>query len=388
MSRHPGRFSDKVEQIPPSGIRQFFDLVIGAKDIISLGVGEPDFVTPWPICEEAIYSIEHGRTSYTSNRGLTELREKIAGYMTTRFHVAYDAVTEVIVTVGVSEAADIVLRALLNPGDEVILPEPNYICYSPLISLTGATAVPINTAQTGLLPDPLAIENAITPHTRAIILVSPNNPTGMVIPKDRLLAISDIANRHNLWVISDEIYAELTFDADYYSFAALPGMRDRTILMSGFSKAHAMTGWRIGYVCAHADVIERALKIHQYAIMCAPIMSQYAAIKALDETERSVDEMRRSYKARRNFFVGRLNEIGLETALPQGAFYCFADIRSLGMSSQDFAFALLESEKVAVIPGHVFGLGGEGYIRCCYATGMPELKEAAARIERFVLSRR
>lgn len=378
-------FSRILETIPPSGIRRFFDLVIGAKDIISLGVGEPDFVTPWGIREDAIYSLEKGMTSYTSNQGLQELRDAISDYIGTRFGGHYDPIHEILVTVGVSEAVDVTVRALLNPGDEVIVPEPSYVCYSPLIQLAGGVVVPLDTSPT-FVPDPARLEAKITPRTKAIVLCSPNNPTGRVIPKETLLQIAEIARKHDLWVLSDEVYAELTYDEAYTSFASLPHMKERTVLLNGFSKAFAMTGWRLGYICAPRPLVERVLKIHQYCMLCAPIMSQYAAIEALKNSLPQVEEMKKSYQARRNFFVSGLQDAGYETFLPEGAFYCFPSIQHTGLSSEEFALELLKQHKVAVVPGSVFGAGGEGYIRCCYATGMDQLKEALARISTFKVS--
>lgn len=375
-------FSKIIDSIPPSGIRKFFDLVIGAKDIISLGVGEPDFKTPWSIRDDAIYSLEQGKTSYTSNSGLFECRSAVSDYLQRRFSVHYDP-NDILMTFGVSEAVDIVMRSILNPGDEIIVPEPSYVCYKPLIQMAGGVAIPMDTSASQFIPDPALIERLITPKTKGIVLCSPSNPTGRVIPKSVLMAIGELAIRHDFWIVSDEVYAELTYDMPYPSVAALPGMKEITILLNGFSKAFAMTGWRLGYVCAPSDLISRATKIHQYAALCAPIMSQYAAIEAVKNCDRDVAEMRQSYQNRRNLFVKRLNEIGLPTVLPEGAFYCFPDIRTFGLSAESFAIQLLQEERVAVVPGTAFGLGGEGFIRCCYATGLDDLKEALKRIQRF-----
>lgn len=377
------RFSDAIELIPASGIRRFFELVTSSKDVISLGVGEPDFSTPWTIREEAISSIENGQTAYTSNLGTLEARVEISKYLASRFKCTYDPAKEMILTVGVSEAVDITFRTILNPGDEVLLPEPNYVCYAPLIQLTGAKAIPVDTATTGFVPTYEGLRAAVTTKTKAIVLCTPNNPTGAVIPKPILEDILRLAKEHDLWVISDEIYAELTYDTPFTSFASLPGAKDHCILMNGFSKAFAMTGWRLGYVCGPDDFIQRALKIHQYAALCAPVMAQVAAVNALTRMD-EVEKMRKSYEARRNIFVKRLNEIGLPTDYPGGAFYCFPDIRSTGMNSEAFALALLEKAKVAVVPGSVFGTSGEGFIRCCYATRLDLLKEALSRIETFI----
>jgi len=379
-------FSHILDTIPPSGIRKFFDLVIGAKDVISLGVGEPDFRTPWSIREDAIFSLEQGKTSYTSNSGLLECREAISKYLADRFDAHYDAKTEILLTFGVSEAVDIVLRSILNPGDEVIVPEPSYVCYTPLIQLTGAKAIPLNTTETGFIPDPNQIAHAITTKTKAIILCSPSNPTGRAIPKDTLIQIGKLAREHDFWIIADEVYAELTYDQPFQSVAALPNLKATTILLNGFSKAFAMTGWRLGYICAPHDLILRATKIHQYSALCAPITAQYAAIEAVKNCAKDVEDMRKSYQGRRNLFVKRLNEIGLPTQLPEGAFYCFPDIRHTGLTSEEFALRLLKEHRVAVVPGHVFGQGGEGHIRCCYATSLDQLKEALTRINQFLKS--
>lgn len=378
------RFSDVIDCIPPSGIRRFFDLVVGQKDIISLGVGEPDFVTPWNIREDAIFSIEQGYTTYTSNSGLPELRELISKYLDRKYHCHYVAKNEILITVGASEAADISFRSILNLGDEVILPEPCFVCYAPLVQLAGGKVVPMDTSQTHFVPDPVILEQLITPQTKMIVLSSPNNPTGAVIPVDILQKIAELAQKYDLWIMSDEIYGELTYDQDYVSFASLPGMKERTVLLNGFSKAFAMTGWRLGYLCGPEDLISRALKIHQYSIMCASILSQYAGIEALKNAQKDVIDMVKSYKFRRNLFVKELNLLGLETAVPGGAFYCFPNIQKTGLTSEEFALRLLQEEKVAVVPGNVFGLGGEGYIRCCYATSLDLLKEALKRMKRFV----
>ncbi len=379
-------FSHILDTIPPSGIRKFFDLVIGAKDVISLGVGEPDFRTPWAIREDAIFSLEQGKTSYTSNSGLLECREAIVDYLAQRFDAHYDPTTEILLTFGVSEAVDIVLRSILNPGDEVIVPEPSYVCYTPLVQLAGGKVIPLDTTSTQFIPDPDQIARAITPKTKAIILCSPSNPTGRTIPKDTLIQIGKLAQAHDFWIITDEVYAELTYDGPFQSVAALPNLKPSTILLNGFSKAFAMTGWRLGYVCGPPELIARATKIHQYSALCAPITAQYAAIEAVKNCAKDVQAMRDSYKGRRNLFVKRLNEIGLPTALPEGAFYCFPNIRHTGLSSEEFALRLLKEQRVAVVPGYVFGLGGEGHIRCCYATGLEELKEALTRIKKFMKS--
>jgi aminotransferase len=377
-------FSKILETVAPSGIRRFFDLVMEASsDVISLGVGEPDFSTPWAIRSEAIYSLENGHTTYTSNKGMTDCRNEVVKYLKKRFNCSYNA-DQVVLTNGVSEGVDIVLRALLNPGDEVILPEPCYICYEPLIKLAGGKVISIDTSKSKFSLSPEDFEKNITSNTKALIICSPNNPTGTTIPANDLKEIARIAEKHDIWVISDEIYAELTYDEEYISFASLPKMKERTILMNGFSKAFAMTGWRLGYICGPTELISRALKIHQYSALCAPTIAQYAGIEALQNAEKHVREMRDSYKFRRNYFVKKLNEIGLETFMPDGAFYCFPNVKKLGFTSEEFAMKLLEESKVAVVPGDVFGKGGEGYIRCCYATSLELLKQALERIEKFI----
>lgn len=380
------RCSALIDQIPPSGIRKFFDLVMGAKDIISLGVGEPDFVTPWRIREDAIYSLESGQTSYTSNQGIESLRIAIATYLHDRFHAEYTGSSEILVTVGVSEAIDLVLRTILNPGDEVILPEPTYVCYAPLIQLAGGVVIPSETASTAFIPDPDLIRRQITPRTKAIVLCSPNNPTGAVIPEPVLHQIADIAKEANLWVLADEIYGEISY-GPFTSFASLPGMKSHTILFNGFSKAFAMTGWRLGYIAAPDYIIANANKIHQYSMLCAPITSQVAALEALRSGCPDVEMMRQTYESRRNFCLSAMAEMGLPCTQPTGAFYIFPDIRKTGLSSADFALQLLAAERVAVVPGSVFGVGGEGFIRCCYATDIEKLKIALERMGRFVTSR-
>jgi aminotransferase len=383
---YQAKIARNVATIPRSGIRDFFELVQGREGIISLGVGEPDFVTPWHIREAAIYSLEKGQTTYTSNLGLLSLRKSIARYVGRFFDVAYDPAREVLVTVGVSEALDLALRALLNPGDEVIFHEPCYVSYSPSIVLAHGRAVAVETAKEdafSLRPDKLAA--AITPRTRLIMLNFPTNPTGAVASRADLEGIARLAIEHDLLVLTDEIYSELRYDGvPHLSIAALPGMRERTILLHGFSKAFAMTGFRLGYACAPQPIIEAMMKIHQYAMLCAPIMSQNAAVEALDHGGPSMIAMRDSYHQRRDFVVKRLNEIGLDCHLPGGAFYVFPDIRQTGMSSKEFALGLLEAEGVAAVPGSAFGSSGEGFLRCCYATAFADLRTAMDKIERFV----
>ena len=377
--------SDTAREMKPSGIRKFFDLAAGMDGVVSLGVGEPDFVTPWRYREAAILSMEEGYTSYTANAGLMELREEIAAYMSRRFEVNYSPVDQVIVTVGASQAIDLALRAIINPGEEVIVVEPCFVSYAPLVALAGGKPVSIGTMKESefkLLPEQL--EAAITPNTKAIMICSPNNPTGTQLSRDDLKALAEIAIKHDILVISDEIYAELVYDEAYTSFAAIEGMYERTILISGFSKGFAMTGWRLGFVCASKEISEAMLKIHQYAIMCAPTAAQYAALEALRYGTGYVEEMRMSYNHRRNYIISSFNELGLTCHTPGGAFYAFPSIEPTGMSSEEFAEKLLVEEKVAVVPGNVFGIGGEGHIRCSYATSMDQLREALSRIERFL----
>ncbi|GCD81358.1 aminotransferase [Parageobacillus thermoglucosidasius] len=377
--------SETVARLKPSGIRRFFDLASSMEGVVSLGVGEPDFVTSWSIREASILSLEQGYTSYTANAGLLELRQEIAAYLVRKFHVEYDPEAEILVTVGASQAIDLALRATVNPGDEVIVVEPSFVSYGPLVTLAGGVPVPVGTNGEDhfkLRPD--QIERVITDRTKALIVCSPNNPTGTVLHKEDLEAIAQIVKKHDLLVISDEIYAELTYDEPYISFAAVDGMRERTILVSGFSKGFAMTGWRLGFTAAPAEILQAMLKIHQYAIMCAPTMAQYAAIEALRNGEQDVEYMKKSYRRRRNYFVQSLNEIGLSCHMPGGAFYAFPSIRATGLTSEQFAEKLLLEEKVAVVPGSVFGAGGEGYIRCSYASSMEQLQEAIKRIKRFL----
>ena len=377
--------SQKVAQIPPSGIRKFFDLLASMEDVISLGVGEPDFVTPWHIREAGIYSLEKGRTSYTSNYGILDLRLELARHLEHHYAIDYDPRAELLITVGVSEAMDVALRAILNPGDEVIVPEPTYVSYVPCTVLAGGTPVPVPTRmEDDFRLGPADVASRITPRTKAIILGYPNNPTGAVMDRERLEEIARLAEAHDLLVVSDEIYDRLVYGVEHTCFAALPGMLDRTILLGGLSKAYAMTGWRIGYAAAPADIMEAMVKIHQYTIMCAPTASQYAALEALKEGEEAVLEMLEEYDRRRRFIVRGLNEIGLECFEPRGAFYAFPSVRSTGLSSEEFAQRLLVEEKVAVVPGNAFGDCGEGHVRCCYATSMENIERALERIGRFV----
>jgi len=380
------RIATHVRDIPRSGIRDFFEIVQSMKDVISLGIGEPDFVTPWHIREAAVYSLEKGRTGYTSNLGAPRLRRAIASYVEKHFSVEYNPHDEIIVTVGVSEAIDIALRALLNPGDEVLYHEPCYVSYSPSILLAGGVPVPVATrAEEEFSLKASDLEKAVTPRTRVLMLNFPTNPTGAVMPLEELKKIAAFAVKHDLVVLTDEIYSELTYDeVTHHSIAALPGMKERTIFLHGFSKAFAMTGWRIGYACGPADIIEAMMKIHQYSILCAPIMAQEAAIEALERGARSMKRMKEEYRLRRNFIVSSLNEAGIPCHLPKGAFYVFPDIRGTGLASREFALKLLQEKKVAVVPGTAFGPGGEGYVRCSYATALDQIKIAVERIADFV----
>lgn len=375
------RFNKRLEQVPPSGIRKFFDLVLGAQDIISLGVGEPDFVTPWHVREKVFYSLEQGHTSYTSNWGLQELRAETALYLNKRFSAAY-AAEEILITVGVSEGVDIALRTILNDGDEIIVPEPTYVCYTPLAFLAGGVPVPVSNPTFKITADD--IDKAVTNKTRAVLLSYPSNPTGYTIDKQEILKIAEIARKHDLWIISDEIYAELAYEKNHFSISAIPEVKERVILLNGFSKAFAMTGWRLGYIAAHQDFLNQAVKIHQYAALCAPIMAQYGALESLKKGLPEMEEMKKSYWRRRNYMHEALNKIGLAVSRPEGAFYIFPSIQSTKLSSDEFALQLLQQEKVAVIPGNVFGRGGEGHVRICYATDFNLLKESILRMERLV----
>lgn len=384
MNQTKRYLSQTIEQLKPSGIRRFFDLAAGMEGVISLGVGEPDFVTPWNVREAAIVSLEQGFTSYTANAGLIELRNEISKYMTS-FGVDYSAESEMIVTVGASQAIDIAFRAILDPGDEVIVFEPSFVSYVPLIVLAGGKAVTVQTTKDNdFKVSPTELEKAITAKTKAILLCSPNNPTGTMLGKEDLQEIANIAAKYDLLVISDEIYAELSYDEPFTSFAALEGMKERTILISGFSKGFAMTGWRLGFVCAPVQLSSAMLKIHQYAMMCAPTMAQFAALEALKNGREDILHMRKSYRQRRNYFVQSLNEMGLICHNPGGAFYAFPSIENTGMDSEEFAEKLLLEEKVAVVPGNVFGQSGEGHVRCSYASSIEQLQEAIKRMKRFV----
>lgn len=377
--------SDKIVQIQPSGIRKFFDIVSTMKGAISLGVGEPDFDTPWHIREEGIYSLEKGRTFYTSNSGLAELKEEISHYLKRRFDLEYEPVHEVLVTVGGSEAIDIALRAMLNPGDEVLIPQPSYVSYEPCVVLADGVPVTIQLKEENEFKlTRQQLLDAITDKTKILILPFPNNPTGSIMDEKDLADIVDVIIEKDLFVISDEIYSELTYGAKHISVASFKGLKERTILINGFSKSYAMTGWRLGYATGPSIIIEQMTKIHQFAIMCAPTTSQYAAIEAMKRGDDDVCRMRDEYDNRRRYLVNALREIGLECFEPFGAFYVFPSIKKFGMTSDEFATRLLQEEKVAVVPGTAFGQCGEGFIRISYAYSIENLKEALERMERFL----
>ena len=377
--------SEKIVTIQPSGIRRFFDIVSEMEGAISLGVGEPDFDTPWHIREEGIYSLEKGRTFYTSNSGLKGLKEEICNYLKRRCDLTYDPEHEVLVTVGGSEAIDIALRAMLDPGDEVLIPEPCYVSYDPCTVLAGGVPVPIPLEEKdGFKLTPEKLLEKIPPKSKILVLPFPNNPTGAIMEKEDLEKIAEIVKEKDLFVLSDEIYCELTYKGEHVSIASLPGMWERTVVINGFSKSYAMTGWRLGYAAAPRVILDQMLKIHQFAIMCAPTTSQYAAISALKNGDPDVAMMRESYNQRRRFLVNAVRELGLECFEPYGAFYVFPSIKKFGMSSDDFCLELLKEEKVAVVPGTAFGASGEGYVRISYAYSLKNLKEALGRIQRFL----
>jgi aminotransferase len=374
-----------VVACPPSGIRRFFDIAASMDDVISLGVGEPDYATPWRIREAGIFALESGVTTYTSNAGLLELREAICADLDRRYGLSYRPADECLITSGVSEGLDLALRAMLAPGDEVLIPEPCYVAYEPCVSLAGGTPVTVATSGTdGFRLHADRIAAAITPKTKAVLLSSPANPTGAVQAREDLAAVVELAVRHDLYLISDEIYERLSYLSPHVSVATLPGAAERTVLLGGFSKAYAMTGWRVGYLCAPAAISELACRIHQYTMLCASHISQLAALEALRTGEADADEMIADYDRRRRIFVKGLCEIGLDCPEPGGAFYAFPSISSTGLTSQEFAEQLLYAERVAVVPGDVFGASGEGHVRCCYATALSELEEALVRIDRFL----
>lgn len=377
--------SKKVIEIKPSGIRKFFDIVSEMKDAISLGVGEPDFDTPWHVRDEGIYALEKGKTFYTSNAGLKELRIEIANKVKQTRGVEYDPMSEILVTVGGSEAIDIGLRAMINEGDEVIIPEPSYVSYQPCATLANAKVVPIHLkGENDFRLKPEELLNAITPNTKALILPYPNNPTGAIMEKSDLEAISKIILDNDLYVLSDEIYSALTYKEEHFSIVSLPNMKERTLLIDGFSKAYAMTGWRLGYACAPKELIEQMTKIHQFAIMCAPTTSQYAAVEALKKGDNDIEMMKRAYNQRRRFLIDSFKKMGLECFEPYGAFYVFPCIKEFNMTSEEFATRFLQEEKVAAVPGNAFGDSGEGYLRISYAYSMENLKEAISRLDKFV----
>ncbi len=388
MNTREDRFSRAMVETPPSGIRKFFELLIGHDDVISLSVGEPDFPTPWLMREEAFYHLEKGQTSYTSNWGLLELREEIARYME-RYDLHYNPAKEILVTVGASEGVDAVLRAVLNPDDELIVCEPCYVNYVPLAHLTGAKIVRLDTSANGFYPTAEQFEKLITPKTKAIMFCSPSNPTGTMIPAEELKKIAEVARKHQIWCIADEIYCELVYDGfKHSSIGAYEGMKDYTIILNGFSKSFAMTGWRIGWIAAPEDLMAQIVKLHQYNTICAPIMSQYAAIEGLKHGWNEVEKMRISYQQRRNLMYKAFCDMGLSVPEPTGAFYMFPDISSTGMDDDAFATELFQKHNVAVVPGSAFGQAGKGHIRCCYATSVDKIKTALERIAQFVEEKR
>ena len=377
--------SQKIQNIKPSGIRKFFDILEEMTDAISLGIGEPDFVTPWHIRDAGIYSLERGHTKYTSNAGMLELRREIANYLRRRFDLEYDYTNQILVTVGGSEAIDLAIRVLVNPGDEVIIPVPSFVCYGPLTEMAGGVPVYVElTAENGFRLTPEQLKAAITPRTKALVLPFPSNPTGGIMERRDLEAIAQVLKDNDIMVISDEIYAELTYGQRHVSPANLPELKDRTIVVNGFSKSHAMTGWRMGYVCAPQPVIAAMTKLHQFGIMSAPTTSQYAAIEAMRNGDKDIEHMREEYDSRRRYLVENLNRIGLTCFEPKGAFYVFPCIKSSGLTSEEFCERFLMEEKVAVIPGTAFGPGGEGFVRACYAASMKDIAEAVSRMDNFL----
>jgi len=377
-----------VEKMQPSGIRAFFDLVLGMKEVISLGVGEPDFVTPWQIREAGIYSLEQGFTCYTSNKGLYKLRLGIHRYLKNKYNLEYCPDEEILITVGVSEGLDLILRAIINPNDKILVPQPSYVSYGPVTELAGGIPVYIDTSKDGFKITPKLLEKHIDKKTKGIVLNYPINPTGVSYRRKELEEINKVLVKHKVLCISDEVYGDLTYDFEHVAFPALPKARNNTVYFNGFSKAYAMTGWRVGFACGPKEIIAAMTKIHQYTIMCVPITSQMAAAEALISGKRSVEQMKREYNRRRLLMTGELNALGLKCFRPQGAFYIFPSIESTGLSSMDFSRKLLEEEKVAVVPGTAFGACGEGYIRISYASSLENLKEALVRIKRFLEKRR
>ncbi|NOZ83005.1 MAG: aminotransferase class I/II-fold pyridoxal phosphate-dependent enzyme [Euryarchaeota archaeon] len=380
-----GKIAGRVAEVPPSGIRRFFELVQGVEGVISLGVGEPDFVTPWHIREACIYSLEKGYTMYTSNYGMPELREELSRAISRRYGVDYSPENELLVTVGVSEAFDLAIRALVDPGDEVLIPEPCYVSYVPCTVFAGGKPVSVPTsAEEGFRVSAESIEERITERSKVLVLCYPNNPTGATLRRKELEEIAEVVVEHELVVITDELYDRLTYSGKHVAFPSLNGMKEYCVYLNGFSKSYAMTGWRIGYAAGCAEVIEAMMKIHQYAMLCAPVMSQMAALEALRRGDGAVESMRRAYDRRRRLIVKRLREVGLECFEPEGAFYVFPSVRSTGMSSEEFAERLLREQKVAVVPGNAFGSSGEGHVRMAYATSLESINEAMDRIERFL----
>lgn len=381
--------SDRAHNIPPSGIRKFFDLALTIEDVISLGVGEPDFRTPWNICESSIYSIEQGVTSYTPNKGLPVLRESLSNYLQQHYNLPYNSDNEIIITSGVSEGLDIAIRAIVDPGDEVLIAQPSYVSYAPCVTLAGGIPVPVQCTE----PDRFklnadALQDKITGKTKALMINFPNNPTGAVMNREDLRAISDIIIDKDLLLITDEVYAELTYEGSHVAAATVSDLWQRTITLNGFSKAYAMTGWRVGYLCAPKELCEAVLKIHQYVMLCAPVMGQVGALEAIRSAEEDKNNMVQEYRLRRNMFIAGLNRIGLPAHVPEGAFYAFPSIKETGLSDTEFAERLLKEQKVAVVPGSVFGAGGEDHVRCAYAVSRKHLTEALGRIETFLTNLR
>ena len=377
--------SERAQVIPPSGIRKFFDLVLTMQDVVSLGVGEPDFSTPWNICESSIYSIEQGMTSYTSNKGLQSLREALSRYLDRHYQLTYDSEDEIVITSGVSEALDIAIRAIVNPGDEVLIAQPSYVSYAPCVTLAGGVPVPVECMENDRFRlNPETLKEKVTKKTKALMINFPNNPTGGVMRKGDLEAISDIVTDNDLLLISDEVYAELTYEGQHVAAATVGDLYERTITLNGFSKAYAMTGWRVGYLCAPKPLCEAALKIHQYVMLCAPVMGQVAALEAIRSAEDEKNRMVNEYRLRRNMFVAGLNRIGLPCHVPEGAFYAFPSVKETGLSDVEFAEGLLKEQRVAVVPGIVFGVGGEDHLRCAYAVSRKNLSEALGRMETYI----
>ena len=382
------RIAQTVQDLPRSGIRDFFDIVSSREDVISLGIGEPDFVTPWHICEAATLALSRGATSYTSNMGLFSLRQGISRYVKKKSGISYRPEDEILITVGVSEGLDLAIRALVEPGDEVLYHEPSYVSYGPLVSLAHGVPVAIETKkENGFRLTRADLEARVSPRTKVLLLNYPNNPTGAALSREDVEEIASFAIEHDLVVFTDEIYDELTYDNEHFSIISVPGMRERTIYLHGFSKAWAMTGFRLGFACAPPELTEAMMKIHQYSMLCAPILSQEAAVEALRYAEADISRMKAEYKKRRNFIHASFEQMGIPCVYPAGAFYAFADISRFGMSSKDFALQLLDEQNVACVPGTAFGACGEGFIRCSYATSLDEIKEAMKRIEQFVQGR-